>query len=473
MVGLENLGIDSTCKPARHDDQMVILSRDNKHIILDTMTTRWICCDQDVLDLYMKCDGSKSVADLARETHHEMTSTVLQNLHKLGLVSMPAERDIRKPPDWPDRLELDIAVLKLTWRCNLSCRYCYADCGQLGQDMPLKVARKIIDRIFELPQNRVGIQWGGGEPLLAFPVIQETAKYALRKAKQSGKEVKFVMQTNGTLLDRHLEKRLRKLKTGFGVSLDGPEEINDQTRVFGDGTSSYKQVENSMRNLNSMPACIVTLTRANAPHIEEIVRHFAQLGIRTLKINPCRPLGRGQINRDICLDPLSFADYKIRAMEEILRLRKSGFGIRIPGNTEVIVRNLLNSSRKNANCYSSPSCGAGMRMLGIDVNGDVYPCEELTGVRAYLCGNLLEQSLDDIFSNSSTISRLRARTVYNLAKCRECMWRHFCGGGCASAAAGEYGDIMREDPHCEFRKKYFEYMLWKLALSQPRDWTEP
>lgn len=470
---MENSGIDPACKPARHDDRMVILSRDDKHIILDTVTTSWICCDQDVLDLYMKCDGSKSVSDLTKETHHEMTSTVLQTLHEFGLVSMHAEKDARNPPDWPDSLELEIAVLKLTWRCNLSCRYCYAECGQRGKDMPLKVARKIIDRILELPQDRVGIQWGGGEPLLAFPVIQGAAKYALRKAKQSGKEVKFVMQTNGTLLDRRLERRLRKLKTGFGVSIDGPEHINDQTRIFGDGTSSYKQVEDSMRKLDSMPACIITLTRANAPHVEGIIRHFAELGTRTLKINPCRPLGRGRTHRDICLDPLSFADCKIRAIEEILRLRGSGVEIQIPGNTEVIVRNFLNRSRKNANCYSSPSCGAGMRMLGIDVNGDVYPCEELTGVRAYFCGNLLEQSLEDIFSKSSTIHKLRARTVCNLAKCRECTWRHFCGGGCASAAAGEYGDIMREDPYCEFRKKYFEYILWKLALSQPRDWIEP
>jgi len=469
VIPLKSPAIDSTSKPARYVGQTAILTKEDKHIILDTVTTSWVCCDKEVLDAYMKCDGSRTVSDLVKETNNRTTVKVIGFLHDLGLISTEPAKDVRKPPDWPDRLEVDIGVLKVTRRCNLSCSYCYADCGPQGEDMPLGVARKIIDRLFELPQHRIGIQWGGGEPLLAFGVIEDATRHAVNKAKETGKEVKIVMQTNGTLVNRHLSK-LRELGIGFGVSLDGPEKINDQNRTLSDGTGSYKLVENCIRKVT--PACLVTLSQASAPHIEEIINHFHRLGIRGLKINPCRPQGRGQINRRICLDPLEFTAYKIRALEETFRLRRNGLKMQIPENTAQIVRNLLDSSQKNANCFSSPSCGAGLRMLGFDVNGDVYPCDELTGARGYECGNVFERSLNDIFSNSPVIRKFRARNVYNIPKCRPCMWRHFCGGGCAASAAYEYNDIMREDPYCEFRRRYFEYVLWKLALSHPRDWIE-
>ena len=82
-------------------------------------------------------------------------------------------------------------ILRLTNRCNLACRYCYAACDGLngdsgGSDMTFETARKAID-LFAQPGDRLRIQFTGGEPLLCVDLMAEIFDYV----KKAGIQIRF------------------------------------------------------------------------------------------------------------------------------------------------------------------------------------------------------------------------------------------------------------------------------------------
>src|SRR5438034_10849584 len=87
------------------------------------------------------------------------------------------------------------------------------------------------------------------ETLLTLPVLQSTLAYARRRAAEMGKEVDFSLTTNGTLLRPEIIEFLAENRVGVTISIDGPREIQDQFRVFHDGTGSYDVIAPRIRGL--------------------------------------------------------------------------------------------------------------------------------------------------------------------------------------------------------------------------------
>ena len=56
--------------------------------------------------------------------------------------------------------------------CNLACSYCYTmEAGIVRQTMTLERMVRGIDQLFELPTNRVNVEFHGGEPTMAMKLI--------------------------------------------------------------------------------------------------------------------------------------------------------------------------------------------------------------------------------------------------------------------------------------------------------------
>ena len=76
-------------------------------------------------------------------------------------------------------------MMVITLRCNQRCEYCQVSCAEQDAykyDMPVDVAEKIVDMIFESPTKHPKIEFQGGEPLLNWNVITATVTYAEKKA---------------------------------------------------------------------------------------------------------------------------------------------------------------------------------------------------------------------------------------------------------------------------------------------------
>lgn len=151
-------------------------------------------------------------------------------------------------PDYLERRILKL-TLQVTQNCNFRCRYCvYSEernemqRSHSPKNMDWEMAKRAIDFLWEhsADSDDVNIGFYGGEPLLQMGLIRQAVEYAERLFE--GKNLGFSMTTNATLLTEELVRYLDEHGVSLMISLDGPKAINDQNRVFRDGSGTYDTV---------------------------------------------------------------------------------------------------------------------------------------------------------------------------------------------------------------------------------------
>jgi len=124
-------------------------------------------------------------------------------------------------------------MLLATYGCNLRCDYCYEPKRKIHQ-MSCDTARKAILRnLYELPKeyDSVEIQFMGGEPFMAFPLIKKISEW-IWEENPYGLHYDLFAQTNGTLVHGEIEEWLLANKERFsvGLSYDGTMEMQKANR---------------------------------------------------------------------------------------------------------------------------------------------------------------------------------------------------------------------------------------------------
>lgn len=124
-------------------------------------------------------------------------------------------------------------TLVLTPSCNLRCKYCYEGIEKPPQGiMPLELAKETITRHMESEPQYEGllIDFFGGEPLLAFPLLREVVDWF--HSREWPKKHHFMISTNGTLLTDEIKRWLIGYKEclTIGLSLDGNRTAHNLTR---------------------------------------------------------------------------------------------------------------------------------------------------------------------------------------------------------------------------------------------------
>ncbi|MBF1697064.1 MAG: radical SAM protein, partial [Selenomonas sp.] len=140
-------------------------------------------------------------------------------------------------------MPLRMLVMSLTGNCNLACRYCYAT-AQDRHTMTWETARRAID-LAAAGKMPFILQFSGGEPLLALPLLRQMADYVGRNRIPA----RMDLQTNGTLLTEETATFLRSARIGIGVSLDGRPAVHDALRCYPDGRGTAADVVAGIRRL--------------------------------------------------------------------------------------------------------------------------------------------------------------------------------------------------------------------------------
>lgn len=144
-------------------------------------------------------------------------------------------------------------VVKVASRCNLKCSYCYMyeHPDQTWREQPaimsIETIKLLAQRINEYLNNRqlkrFLIPLHGGEPtLLGATGLRDFFSIITNETKGIDTEIKFGVQTNGTLINDEIIEVLQEFEVFAGVSIDGPQEWNDVERIDKKGKGTFFQI---------------------------------------------------------------------------------------------------------------------------------------------------------------------------------------------------------------------------------------
>ncbi|WP_051447538.1 radical SAM protein [Rhizobium leguminosarum] len=173
----------------------------------------------------------------------------------------------------PKFLEL---ILFPTEKCNFRCTYCYEDfkLGRMSDEVITNIKSLISERLPLL--THLKLSWFGGEPLLAYDIVQDLTGYAHDLCLDQHKTFFADMTTNGFLLDTD---RLRWLVNHnvrtFQISLDGLSDDHNKTRKLGNGRGTFDRIWSNLDQASKtdIPFKFILrlhITKQNIDAIEEV-----------------------------------------------------------------------------------------------------------------------------------------------------------------------------------------------------------
>jgi uncharacterized protein len=114
-----------------------------------------------------------------------------------------------------------------------------------------KMGERVAEHATVHEQDSTQIIFHGGEPMLNGRQYIDRAATRLRALMPAGVELRLGMQTNGVLLDERWLDTLLERQVKLGISIDGPQGLNDRRRPFKNGRGSFARVDKALRLLGT------------------------------------------------------------------------------------------------------------------------------------------------------------------------------------------------------------------------------
>ncbi len=443
--------------------------------------------------------ASPELYGFERAGHHLVYDV---NSMRLTEISGPAELEgmLKHPeelnpspwaPAYPLEMPARIGALlfSVTRRCNLACSYCFARSDALRSravtDMPIEV---ILDAYSKLAMGSgaptrkdysLAVSYFGGEPLLMFPLIQESVKYARAFLPFPSRHH---ITTNGTMLTPEIAQYCNQQKFTMIVSLDGSRSAHDMCRVYGNGNGSFEDVMKGLEVLKTYAPYTTKCTTLRSTVTEEGVRKES-LRDRVEFLNNLCDLGYADhcsvepvfLGEDTCFDRnvlkscnVAFSDPAVQKLwddqlQEVAqwfmsRLTSTGMPPRYHYFRSFLTR-LLNAAP------SCSECGGGKGYFSVAPDGTLYACHHEGDTRIGNLSSGVDHKLAAPWQDNRYYSRLR---------CPSCPIRNVCGGGCREASvANGAGVSMPVVSDCSLKMSCFRSCAWIIAecASKP-EWME-
>jgi radical SAM protein with 4Fe4S-binding SPASM domain len=312
-----------------------------------------------------------------------------------------------------------LSEIALTYRCTLSCTFCYAGCGvgalpegwsedRVMSDDEVCRVLEIIHRDARCPS----VSFTGGEPTLR-PGLPRL----VRHAKTLGLKVNLI--SNGQHLD---ERRARALADAgldsAQLSLEGPTaEIHD-AQVQRDG--AFERLWAAAGRLRVRGVRVhtnTTLTRHNLVHAPAVVDLVADRGLARLTMNLVIPCGTAGSAPDLGVPYTEIGAHVLG-----LRERAAARGVELIWYSPLPLC-LFNTV---AHGLGNRGCAAADGLLHVSPAGDVLPCSSFSHGESL--GNLLREPFEAIW-RSRAACFFRAKEMMPPG-CRGCGDAAVCQGAC-------------------------------------------
>ncbi len=348
-------------------------------------------------------------------------------------------------------------------KCNLKCRYCFyhtiaderdvKDYGFMNED----TMQNLIKNLFDFANGgSVSIAFQGGEPtLIGIDYFKRFINF-VNKYNTLGADVIYAIQTNGTLMTKEWAKFFSENNFLVGLSVDGPEKINDFYRVDSEGEGSFKKVikaKNLFDEYRVNYNILVVVSSIVAKNIDDIYSFFKSQNFGYLQFIPC-------------LDPLTeekgINSYSLKPNEYEFFL-KTLFDLWFEDmkNNKIVSIRFFDNILKMYLEMEPEACS--MRQMChiqnvIEADGSVYPCDFYT-YENYKLGNVNECNFNEILESKKSIDFVKQSLITN-HQCSKCEWYKYCKNGCRRYrdTGSDNSNISDPSYYCSVYKSFYSYV---------------
>ena len=330
------------------------------------------------------------------------------------------------------------AMLVLTHRCNLRCRYCFVN--QKPESMSLETAFDAVrflihnaEQSGDVPQ----INFFGGEPMLMWDSIIVPLTTWIRSEYK--KPFQIGMTSNGTLLNDDRIQFLKDYRINLLFSIDGAKPTQDYNRPYHNGKGSFDSLADIIPKVASNFRSATfrsTVIPPTCHHVFENIMFAKESGFNHFYIVPNvfekwteehKIILKGELDKyvDYYIDeyhnartPIAFSTLE----DAFLDIKRINGAI------------TANQYRTLTQCSACGKCGLGAgRYASIHPDGNIYGCQEMTSIggsdNIFYIGNIYTGVEND---RRVSLMNLFDSTPATGSNCNTCKYNRVCTGGCVA-----------------------------------------
>jgi radical SAM protein with 4Fe4S-binding SPASM domain len=349
-------------------------------------------------------------------------------------------RGLEGKPNTP--LVVSFAVTKA---CNLRCLHCHVDAREaLGNELGLNESVRALEAMAALGTE--ALIFSGGEPLLRKEFVKTLAQYC------NDLGIIPAMLSNGVLLNHQVAHELKDAgMVAVGIPIDSvdPESHDKLRNVKGSFDKAVKAIKACLEA--NLEVIVTTMAlRDTFDEMKERIDFIANLGVNEVAVYDLVPVGRGKN----VIDSAMTNEQRVTLIRRLEQTQENGDMVFSMSGGQPLFPEIVSQMHKSHGTrpkdlllkefwvHSSIGCHAGIMYFSLRPNGDVYPCTFLP----IKVGNIREESLIDIWHNSSVLKQLRNRELLK-GECGACSYKFSCGG-CRGRAYSRTGDYLASDSIC-------------------------
>lgn len=374
------------------------------------------------------------------------------------------KEELFAPDNFSIPLQRPVRTLYLctSYNCNLNCSYCLMQ-NSIASDnennvLSKNTAEKVIRYFTEISVENTEreVVFYGGEPtlypdLLKF-ICDKIAEYD-RKSLKNLLPCRYILCTNGMLIDNDIIDFIKKRKIYPAVSIDGNKIIHDTYRKTFNGGGSFDETKQGYQKLvdAGVPSGIsMTLGLHLSNSLPELVKSIAlEFSPKTLALNTMVTFE----NKENPWVPGS-EELSIILWKAFLVAREYGV---------YIVKNVMDNRIKpfverKPRIWGCTGMGG---RVGVLPDGNLVPCMALSHYTSHIDDSPdFNDLFPDVLLTASPLTR---------KQCQNCVAKSTCGGGCPANSFIKGKDNILDEPYCiaskYFLKKLIE-LLWDVCKDE-------
>ncbi len=428
-----------------YDDKYIEINKNNKYFIYSPLNDKYIEINEkskNLIDYIYNSNGNISINEIRNYfiskynldvCNDEINKFINKLIEVKILFASNNDMQIEKLNHigYLKKLKqgnLKVAYIHATLRCNFNCSYCYnrtlinKDYKEFSTSEWIKILKKLKK------QGVVKFIFTGGEPL-----IRKDLKELILSVKDKNTYIEVL--TNGSLLKDQFYD-LIDIVDKFTVSLDSFDiNINSKNR----SDVNYYDIISTLKLFSEYNKDkILVRSVVNKNNIDD-VEHFSKQLYEEYGIESTHGWFIPNNYSEIPLVP------KYRKLENPSSIR--------PKNVNFI--SILNKL----------ACGAATSIIALDPAGNIYPCQNLM-TKELKISNILNENWYEELINSDITKLLSNLSVDDIEKCKDCSYRHICGGGCRAIAYKVYGSLTDHISYfCDFLQADAKDAIEKTKIS--------